>query len=131
MIVDRIQEEARLAVEEMKKRIKEEIANEKSEKEIKEETKQNSIRNARCLLSILDMKNEGKKITQKYKIVYLFSHYFDPADIAEVLEVRFQVARKHIADELGMGLREFNKLPANKQGDTRRKLQDKYPVEVK
>ncbi|MGL5313170.1 MAG: hypothetical protein ACRC92_07975 [Peptostreptococcaceae bacterium] len=131
MTVDRIQEEARLAVEEMKKRIKEEIANEKSEKEIKEEAKQGSIRNARCLLSILEMKNEGKKITQKYKIVYLFSHYFDPADIAEVLEVRFQVVRKHITDELGMGLREFNKLPMNKQGGERRLLQDKYPLEVK
>ncbi|MGL5715335.1 MAG: hypothetical protein ACRCX2_20120 [Paraclostridium sp.] len=126
-----IQMEAKESVEKRLEELREEEVNTPTEEERKAADRKGSLDRADILVSILESKNLGKKITQKYKIMYLFSYFFEPAIIAEALNVKFQVVRKHVTDEIKEGLREFNKKEHGEQQEIRYALRDKYPEEIK
>lgn len=131
-IADKLVEmEAKKSVEERLEDLRTEAENKETKEEKEAREKNESLQRAEIMVGILETRNPEKKITQKYKIMYLFAYHFSPAIIAEYLGIKFQIVRKHTTDELKEGLREFNKREYKERQEILWNLQQKYTDEIK
>lgn len=126
-----IEMEAKQEVEQIIEDLRIEEENKETEEEKKAREKNESLQRADIMIGILETRNPEKKITQKYKIMYLFAYHFSPAIIAEHLGIKFQIVRKHTTDELKEGLRGFNKRDFSERQEILWNLQQKYTDEIK